>query len=71
MTTYTYKNTYRRKDGTISTYIREIEYEPKPVTNFSDEIINEIKTKYNMGVTKRRLCNEYNLYTRKLEKLLA
>lgn len=70
MTTYTYKNIYKKKDGTLIEYTREIEYEPKPCLVLSNDIIDEIKAKYGMGVTKRRLCNEYKLYTRKLERIL-
>lgn len=67
--TYTYTSTYRKKDGTLSTYTHNIKYVRKK-REIPEEVKQEIINKWLVGVTKIRLRKDYNLSQRKLDDIL-
>lgn len=67
--TYTYTSTYRKKDGTLSTYTHNIKYVTKK-REIPEEVKQEIINKWLAGVTKIRLRKDYNLSQRKLDDIL-
>lgn len=66
---YKYVNKHNKKDGTVSEYTVIIRYETKD--QLSDEIKDQIREKINQGVTKTRICNDYNISFHKLNKILV
>lgn len=74
---YTYTKTYRKKDGTLSTYTYTCKYghkgkwEWKGKKVIPEEIKKEIIHKWKLGVTKTKLRNEYGLSRWQLDKILS
>lgn len=74
---YTYTKTYRKKDGTLSTYTYTCKYghkgkwEWKGKKVIPEEIKKEIIHKWKLGVTKIKLRNEYGLSRWQLDKILS
>ena len=70
---YTYTKTYRKKDGTLSiyTYPRKHGKKGRPEKVIPEEIKKEIIQKRELGFTKRKLREEYNLSWRQVDKILG
>ncbi len=69
ITEYKYQRTYLRKDGTQREFIQSIQYKPRP-PKYSEEQINEMHKRFNMGVSKRRICADFGICCVTLNRIL-
>ena len=69
---YEYTFTKPRKDGTIGVYKKRMTYQKKIKNdNVSDEQKIEIKRRLSDGVSKKRICTDYNISFNKLQKIIG